>query len=343
MVDRLAAPAPDVRDEPIAGLGDALRPREVGGDREQPAEQRPVGLGQLGARTRCGGAGMSRMWVGARGAMSRIATTRSSSWTPVGGISPATIRQNRQSVGDRCPPSAPPLTTDGFVLIRNPMVPTSAGHQVRHVALALGALQPGRSSAAARTPDQPAQVRALDEERDAEVDEVDRRAPARSHGCASIDEPERRDRGRARSAPARARSTTVPWRLRPEQARGRPGCSDSTVARRVRSANGSRIDGQEQADRQDDVRDEQDREVATGIARDCRAASRIPRQAAAGRPRARPSRPRADRPTTRSPAASNAAAHLRLAVDEDARGEQRAARPRARPRSAGASGTSTPR
>src|SRR4051794_11889752 len=37
------------------------------------------------------------MWVGARGAMSRNATTVSSSWTFVAGTVPATILQNRQS------------------------------------------------------------------------------------------------------------------------------------------------------------------------------------------------------------------------------------------------------
>ena len=41
--------------------------------------------------------GMSSRWVGARGAMSRIAITRSSAWTTVAGISPATMRQKRQS------------------------------------------------------------------------------------------------------------------------------------------------------------------------------------------------------------------------------------------------------
>ena len=64
------------------------------------------------------------MWVGARGAMSRKATTRSSSWSRSAGIVPATIRQNRQSA------TAPDRTlglahqSTGFELIRNPMVPT---------------------------------------------------------------------------------------------------------------------------------------------------------------------------------------------------------------------------
>ena len=57
------------------------------------------------------------MWVGARGAMSRMATTSSSSWRRVDGISPATIRQNRQPGGVH--------QSTGFELIRNPIVPTS--------------------------------------------------------------------------------------------------------------------------------------------------------------------------------------------------------------------------
>ena len=43
--------------------------------------------------------GMTRMWVGACGLMSRNATTRSSRWTTSAGISPATILQKRQSIG----------------------------------------------------------------------------------------------------------------------------------------------------------------------------------------------------------------------------------------------------
>ena len=50
VVDRLAAPAADVRDEPVPGVGDPVGPREVGGHGEQPPEHRTVGLGQLGGR-----------------------------------------------------------------------------------------------------------------------------------------------------------------------------------------------------------------------------------------------------------------------------------------------------
>ena len=113
VVDGLAAPAPDVRDEPVAGVGDALRSGEVA--------PRPRTAGRAAARpprsarrpTRCARRGMSRMWVGARGAMSRMATTRSSSWSRVGrdlaGDDPA-----EQAVGDRGRDVAPVTTAPAW-------------------------------------------------------------------------------------------------------------------------------------------------------------------------------------------------------------------------------------
>ena len=65
-------------------------------------------------------------------------------------------------------------------------------------------------------------------------------------------------------------------------------------------------------------------------------------QAEADGPRARPSRPRRSRASTTRPAASNAVADLRLAVDEDPRRDEHAARPQLVAQGAGASGTSTP-
>ena len=66
---------------------------------------------------------MSRMCVGARGAMSRMATTRSSSWTLVGrdlaGDDPA-----EQAVATSAAAS-PAHQSTGFELIRKPIVPTS--------------------------------------------------------------------------------------------------------------------------------------------------------------------------------------------------------------------------
>src|SRR3954451_10866059 len=50
------------------------------------------------ARFRWCSFGMTRTWVGACGLMSRKASTRSDSWTTSAGISPATMRQNRQSL-----------------------------------------------------------------------------------------------------------------------------------------------------------------------------------------------------------------------------------------------------
>ena len=50
VIDRLAAPAPDVRDEPIAVVGDPLRSGEVRRDPEHPTQQRRIGVGQLQRR-----------------------------------------------------------------------------------------------------------------------------------------------------------------------------------------------------------------------------------------------------------------------------------------------------
>ena len=50
VVDGLATPATDVRDEPEATVGDAFSAREIGGDPEQATKERPVRLGQLQRR-----------------------------------------------------------------------------------------------------------------------------------------------------------------------------------------------------------------------------------------------------------------------------------------------------
>ena len=60
------------------------------------------------------------MWVGARGAMSRNATTRSSSWSRSAGMVPATIRQKKQSAT-----AEGRHQSTGLELIRKPIVPTS--------------------------------------------------------------------------------------------------------------------------------------------------------------------------------------------------------------------------
>ena len=61
------------------------------------------------------------MWVGARGAMSRNAMTRSSSWTRVGGDL-AGDDPAEQAVGHG---GSLGHHSIGFELIRNPIVPTS--------------------------------------------------------------------------------------------------------------------------------------------------------------------------------------------------------------------------
>ena len=50
VVDRLATPATDIRDQPEATIGDAFAAGEIGGDAEQATEERAVRLGQLQRR-----------------------------------------------------------------------------------------------------------------------------------------------------------------------------------------------------------------------------------------------------------------------------------------------------
>ncbi len=64
------------------------------------------------------------MWVGARGAMSRNAMTRSSSWTRSDGILPGDDPAEQAVGGSRLVVVRRHHST-GFELIRNPIVPTS--------------------------------------------------------------------------------------------------------------------------------------------------------------------------------------------------------------------------
>jgi hypothetical protein len=82
VIDGLAAPSADVRHDPA-----------VANNRPSSGPCSSVRSATEAMWSR----GTTRMCVGARGTMSRKATTRSSSWTFVDGIVPATILQNRQS------------------------------------------------------------------------------------------------------------------------------------------------------------------------------------------------------------------------------------------------------
>ena len=71
--------------------------------------------------------GMSRTWVGARGAMSRKAMTRSSSWTTVDGHLAGRDPAEQAVRVVAVPPRRSHVLghqSTGFVLIRNPIVPT---------------------------------------------------------------------------------------------------------------------------------------------------------------------------------------------------------------------------
>ena len=50
VVDGLAAPATDVRDQPVAAIGDSLRARQLGGHREESPQQWTIGLDQVRRR-----------------------------------------------------------------------------------------------------------------------------------------------------------------------------------------------------------------------------------------------------------------------------------------------------
>ena len=124
VVDRLAAPRADVRDDPVAALGDALGSGDLGGHREEPAEQRRRRPRSARRRSAMCSRGMTRTWVGARGAMSRNARR------VVLGDRASTGSRRRRS-GRRGSRIATVRSrhrrhqSTGFVLIRKPMVPTS--------------------------------------------------------------------------------------------------------------------------------------------------------------------------------------------------------------------------
>ena len=79
MVDGLAAPPADVAHEPVARVGDPLVAGDLGDRREQPAEHRRVGLGQVGGGGDVVASGSRGCGSGLRGAMSWNAMTTSSS------------------------------------------------------------------------------------------------------------------------------------------------------------------------------------------------------------------------------------------------------------------------
>ena len=126
VVDRLAAPRPDVRDDPVAALGDALVPGDLGGQREQPAEERRVGIGQLGGRARCARAGGAARGSapGARCPGSRDGVVlRDASST--GSRPRRSCRRGSPGRATGRTPPPPGHQRTGFELMRKPMVPTS--------------------------------------------------------------------------------------------------------------------------------------------------------------------------------------------------------------------------
>ena len=196
------------------------------------------------------------------------------------------------------------------------MVPTRPGHQVRDVALALGPLLPDLVVGRGRHADEPPQVRALDEERDREVDEVDRQREQQprllEHRRAEDgDEPEA---GQRQPEPDDDRAVRLGLQQALDHAAVRV---DRRTARPQRERQEDRR--QEQADRQRDVR----RPAGAGRG------SRHRRAIVGDRP-FRPARrassatqsPSVEPPVDDQARGLEGRADLRLAVDEDPRRER---------------------
>ena len=241
-------------------------------------------------------------------------------------------------------PAAPPAGavgrahhSTGFVLIRKPIVADQAGHRVRHVALAARPLAPDLVVRGGPDADQPAQVRALDEERDAEVEGVDRQGDeqpglldARRQPRAAIE----RDPGDRQAEPDHERPAAPAAGSRQRTSR----LPDSTVARRGPQGERQQERRQDQGDRQDDV--DAPSRIGQRPASAPIVVGRRPapgRRSLAGVARA-PSRathsPSAARSTTAGRRASNAAATSASRSTKIPEASSAAARAGARPRSA---------
>ena len=126
VVDGLAAPATDVRDEPVAAVGDALRcgrdrrrPRTADRAAARPPRSAPAADADVPPRDEQDVGRRARRDVAERDDQVVRRGARSA------GISPATIRQNRQSTGGARHVVVRRHHSTGFELIRNPIVPTS--------------------------------------------------------------------------------------------------------------------------------------------------------------------------------------------------------------------------
>ena len=296
--------------------------------RQRP--RRPRTAGRAAARpprsgrppTRCAGAGSRRMWVGARGAMSRNAMTRSSSWTSgrgdLAGDDPA-----EQAVGGHGPLLRSPQHR--LRAHQEPDRPDQPGHQVRDVALAPRALLPDRVVGGGLDADEPAQVRPLDEERDRQVDGVDRqreRAATAARG--------RRPEGGTRPRPVSARPGPEDERAvatGPTAARARPDSPTrpSRAASAARTAAGSTAGTGRSPGRC--ATTSSDREECGGHRRDCRVGRRGP-SGPAGAASSATQSPSAVRGHDDEAGRLERRPDLGLAVDEDPRRDQRAARPK---------------
>ena len=122
VVDGLAGLASDVRDEPIAGLGDALPASDVGGHREQATEDGPSASVSSGAEAMCCRGMHQDVGRGVR----RDVAEGEDEVVLVQERRPGPRRRRSGRTGSRSTRGRSPSSQSvGFVLIRNPMIPTS--------------------------------------------------------------------------------------------------------------------------------------------------------------------------------------------------------------------------
>ena len=121
VVHGLAAPVADVRHEPVAVRRRCPRPGRRRPRRRTTARAAAPSASVSSAAERMCTRDRNRTWVGARGAMSRIATTRSSAWTDrrrdLAGDDPAE-QAVRVAASARRSSRSPPAQSCGLVLIR---------------------------------------------------------------------------------------------------------------------------------------------------------------------------------------------------------------------------------
>src|SRR5262245_47078095 len=207
---------------------------------------------------------MTRTWVGARGAMSRMASTISSSAILVDGVSPATILQKRQ-VGSRrgWPASAVTGSPQHRLGAHQEADGTDEpGHDIRDVALPPRQRRPA-GIAPVPQPDEAAETRNLDEVADAQRDRVEREGDEQPR-LPKLVEPDRRDEPDAGQCEPDADPDRAPRLQRKQEANEPIGALGMERAPLRAKCERQEQGRHEQAHSKRDVRDQQDRKEQWG-------------------------------------------------------------------------------